>query len=186
MPATYGKKSHRSPSVDRASEASTVSPCFQWKDGRFGVWDGGASDGGKVSESKAYVGDSLGLRLYDTEAVIARLKQGLSVASFERLSEVMGIAPLRLAAAANIATRTLARRKTAGRLPFSESERVFRLAVLFDRAVDALGDAERARRWFQSPLKALGGRSPLDYADTEIGAREVEDLLGRIEYGVFS
>jgi uncharacterized protein (DUF2384 family) len=27
---------------------------------------------------------------------------------------------------------------------------------------------------------------PLDYAETEIGAREVEDLLGRIEYGVYS
>jgi uncharacterized protein (DUF2384 family) len=32
----------------------------------------------------------------------------------------------------------------------------------------------------------LGGAVPLDFAKTEIGAREVENLLGRIEYGVYS
>jgi len=32
----------------------------------------------------------------------------------------------------------------------------------------------------------LGGETPLEYAETEVGAREVEDLLGRIEYGVYS
>ena len=48
------------------------------------------------------------------------------------------------------------------------------------------GDQERARAWFKEPKKALGMKTPLQYADTEPGAREVENLLGRLEYGVFS
>jgi len=47
-------------------------------------------------------------------------------------------------------------------------------------------DEHLARRWLSSPQRGLGGAVPLDYAETEIGAREVEDLLGRIEYGVYA
>ena len=32
--------------------------------------------------------------------------------------------------------------------------------------------------------RALGGATPLGFARTEPGVREVEDLLGRIEYGI--
>jgi putative toxin-antitoxin system antitoxin component (TIGR02293 family) len=49
-----------------------------------------------------------------------------------------------------------------------------------------LEDAEITRQWFKMPAKALGGKTPLEYADTEPGTQEVEDLLVRIEYGVFS
>ena len=42
------------------------------------------------------------------------------------------------------------------------------------------------RRWLTSPQVGLGGAIPLEYAETEVGAREVENLLGRIEYGVYS
>ena len=129
---------------------------------------------------------SLGLRLRNTEAVIDRLKDGLTIDSFVRLSNAMEISSTQLADVTSIALRTLARRKKKGRLHLAESERVFRVATLFDKAVEVLGDAIHARHWFKTPLKALGGKSPLEYSDTEIGAREVEDLLGRLEHGVFS
>lgn len=131
-------------------------------------------------------GRSLGLRLHNRAAVIEILRAGLSMDSFEHFSEAIEIAPVHLAEITSIARRTLARRKQEGRLQLAESERVFRLATLFDKAVEVFGDTERARHWFKTPLKALAGRSPIEYSDTEIGAREVEDLLGRIEHGVFS
>ena len=55
--------------------------------------------------------------------------------------------------------------------------------------VDALlqlGDAADARLWLGSPQVGLGGAVPLDYAETEVGAREVEDLLGRIDHNVYA
>ena len=45
---------------------------------------------------------------------------------------------------------------------------------------------ENGRRWLASPQVGLGGAIPLEFAETEVGAREVENLLGRIEYGVYS
>ena len=61
-----------------------------------------------------------------------------------------------------------------------------RISNLYDRALEVLGDQERAEAWLKEPKKALGMKTPFQYADTEPGAREVENLLGRLEYGVFS
>ena len=61
-----------------------------------------------------------------------------------------------------------------------------RISNLYDRAIEVLGDQERAEAWLKAPNKALGMKTPLQYADTESGTREVENLLGRLEYGVFS
>ena len=60
------------------------------------------------------------------------------------------------------------------------------ISNLYDRAIEVLGDQERAEAWLKEPKKALGMKTPLQYADTEPSAREVENLLGRLEYGVFS
>lgn len=47
------------------------------------------------------------------------------------------------------------------------------------------GDQQTSRDWLARPARALGGRTPLEFAETEIGAREVEDLIGRLEHGVY-
>jgi uncharacterized protein (DUF2384 family) len=41
-------------------------------------------------------------------------------------------------------------------------------------------------RWLTSSQKTLGDQTPLEHARTEIGAREVEERVGRLEHGVFS
>ena len=48
------------------------------------------------------------------------------------------------------------------------------------------GDQEKAIVWLGTPNRALGGDRPLDLLDTDMGARMVEDILGRIAYGVYS
>ena len=84
----------------------------------------------------------------------------------------------------SIPTSTLNRRRKAGRLDRDESERAYRLARLVDRAADVFGSVESGVEWLKRPQFALGGVTPLTYADTEPGAREVENVLGRIEHGV--
>jgi len=131
-------------------------------------------------------GAALGLKCQNRSELIALLRRGLPVSAFERLQAEIGISAQTLAHVAHIAPRTLSRRKRAGRLDTDESERLLRIGALFDQALAALGDKAAAQSWFQTPLRALAGQSPLEYADTEPGAREVEDLLGRLEHGVFS
>jgi putative toxin-antitoxin system antitoxin component (TIGR02293 family) len=48
------------------------------------------------------------------------------------------------------------------------------------------GDRTAAKRWLSTPQKALGHQSPLTVARTEVGAIEVDRLMGRLEYGVFT
>lgn len=111
------------------------------------------------------------------------LLKGLHKSAFDRLKTLMAISGEDLSEVVNIPTRTLARRST---LKPEESERVLRVASTFQRAIEVLGGLNKARRWFTSPKKALGEKTPLEFCDTEPGAQEVINLLGRIEHGVFS
>lgn len=129
---------------------------------------------------------SIGIKAQSLTDIITHIKRGLPVSSFERLRKNLDISEKTLSLTVRIAKRTLTRRKQEGRFKADESERVFRIAKLYDKAVDVFENADLARKWFREPARALGGKTPLDYADTEPGAQEVHDLLGRIEHGVFS
>lgn len=115
--------------------------------------------------------------------IVEKVRKGLPVHAFSRLREAMDLPAERLARLIHIPLRTLARRRV---FKIDESERIVRLGRLFQRALEVLGSEEEARRWLGRSQKALGNIVPLDFADTEPGAREVEDLLGRLEHGVFS
>jgi len=61
------------------------------------------------------------------------------------------------------------------------------MANIFEKAVDLFeGDAKAAIAWLQRRQRALGNKPPFELARTELGAREVEDLIGRLEHGVFT
>ncbi|MEP0545812.1 MAG: antitoxin Xre/MbcA/ParS toxin-binding domain-containing protein [Rhodothermales bacterium] len=131
-------------------------------------------------------GTSIGLEARSTDDLIERLKRGLPPSAFERLREHLDLASDALAHLTGVSTRTLARRKKQDApLAPDTSERLLRIARLYEIATDVLMGEAEARRWLKAPNTALGGQSPLDYADTEPGAREVEDLLGRLAHGVF-
>jgi putative toxin-antitoxin system antitoxin component (TIGR02293 family) len=57
---------------------------------------------------------------------------------------------------------------------------------LLARAARVLGDEARAARWLRQPNPDLRGRAPLELLDGELGRREVEQLLARMERGVYS
>lgn len=68
-----------------------------------------------------------------------------------------------------------------------ESDRIYRIAEIYRSAVQLFeGDAESARSWLSEPARALGGIRPLQHLDTEAGAGEVRDLIGRLEHGVYT
>jgi|GEM_PF-1019067 len=112
------------------------------------------------------------------------LHQGVPRNAFESLRGDLGISTEEFAEILGIPTRTLARRTD--RFKPDESERLLRVGSVLQKALDVLEEKDAARRWLTQPKRALGGLTPLRCCDTEIGAREVEALLGRIEHGVFS
>jgi putative toxin-antitoxin system antitoxin component (TIGR02293 family) len=129
---------------------------------------------------------SLGLANHDVLGLIKALKSGLPFARLAGFAKRSGLSLADISEVLQIPPRTLARRRAQGSLTALESERLVRLAGLFDKAVELFeGDPTTALIWLRTPAKALGNQSPLELAQTEIGARAVEDLIGRLEFGVY-
>ena len=118
--------------------------------------------------------------------LIEAIQAGLPLLELMELQKSLAVPMKQLVPMLGISKATLHRRMGGRRLKPAESARVVRLARLFGKAVEVMESEETARQWLTSPQFGLGGAAPLDYAETEVGAREVEDLLGRIEYGVYS
>lgn len=117
--------------------------------------------------------------------LVERIREGLPFSEFRALLELLAIPEEDLGRLLGISPATLNRRKKTRQLGMPESERIVRFARLFGIAMDVLGGEEAAREWLKTPNPGTGGESPLSYADTEFGAREVENLLGRLDHGVF-
>src|SRR6266496_4999097 len=118
--------------------------------------------------------------------LIRRIQKGLPFSDLKALQTQIDVPLEQLAGKLSISRSTLQRRKTNGRLSPDESDKVIRFARLLEHATSVFGDIEKARAWLKHPQYGLGGALPLVYAETEIGAREVDNLLGRIDYGVYS
>lgn len=85
-----------------------------------------------------------------------------------------------------VSTRTWARRKAENRLSPVESDRLYRLARIIARTEEVFGSRDKARLWLKEPNRALRLQTPLSLLDTDEGTRRVEDVLIRIEHGVFN
>lgn len=129
---------------------------------------------------------SIDLGRRNLDDLITILKKGLSTDLFPKIAACLKVTERQLADTVDISSSTLTRRKHAGRFTAAESDRLYRLIRVFNRAVDVLGSEASAQAWIITPIHALGWKRPFDYVSTEVGAREVENILGRIEHGVIS
>jgi putative toxin-antitoxin system antitoxin component (TIGR02293 family) len=126
-----------------------------------------------------------GFRNYDPLHAVKEIARGFSYAAFERFLRNTELPTRALLDVVGIPERTLARRKDAGRFNSDESDRLARTSRVFARAIELFeGDASKAREWLMSPAHALGGETPLNFASNDVGAIEVENVIGRLEYGI--
>jgi len=120
-------------------------------------------------------------------ALAELVREGLPVKALLLLAERLDMRQAEISEKIGIPKRTLTRRLTQhSRLTAAESDRAVRLAQVYTTAAETLGDGEKAATWLKTPNRALRGGRPLDQLDTDPGVREVEDVLGRIAYGVYS
>ncbi|MBM4261780.1 MAG: DUF2384 domain-containing protein [Deltaproteobacteria bacterium] len=125
-------------------------------------------------------------RISTLEDLRKTVKEGLPYASFEALSAGLGLDRDEAANALHLPHRTIARRKKQQKLRADESDRVLRLARISAQATETFGSKAKAAEWLRRPNRALGNVVPLELLDTDIGVRQVEEILGRIEHGLIS
>jgi putative toxin-antitoxin system antitoxin component (TIGR02293 family) len=116
------------------------------------------------------------------------VKQGLPQPALEHVKEILKLSDREISSALGVSEKTAWRMRhaPAKRLTSVTSDRLYRLARIFALAEEVLEDREQAREWLRSPQVGLDNRVPFELLETEAGAREVEDLLLRIEHGVLS
>jgi len=115
-----------------------------------------------------------------------QIRAGLSFRAVQNLQKALDLPMERIASVLGMSRATLHRRKLQGKIDREASEKLVRYQSLLKKAEEVFGDAENAREWLTHPQRGLGNAVPLEFAKSELGAREVENLLGRIEYGVYS
>lgn len=132
-----------------------------------------------------YYAALLGFRTYSLRAVLERVREGFPYSAFVRFQRNTSLPMSVLSELTHIRPRTLTRRRTTGKFDRVESDRLLRASRVFVRALELFeGDVESARDWLTSKQQGLGGLAPLELAESEVGAKEVEDLIGRLEHGI--
>lgn len=119
---------------------------------------------------------------------VEKVLAGLPVEEFDGLRGLLGITVEEMTALIGISPATLSRRRARQeRLDRDHSDRLVRYARLYGLAISYFdGNDAAAGDWLRTGLPAFRGETPLRHAITEIGGREVEDLLGRLEFGVYA
>jgi putative toxin-antitoxin system antitoxin component (TIGR02293 family) len=144
-----------------------------------------------VNELQAVVSElggrrALGRVLTNDREMREAIREGFPPAVVHELMRASGLTLKELAAALDLSPRSLQRRRRSGKLARYESDRLYRLARIVAIANEYLGDHAQALHWLKHPNRALGGVAPITVVDTELGARQVENMLGRIAYGDIS
>ena len=128
-----------------------------------------------VPASRADVHDLIqsGLPTRSVDALVG----GARLLSSEQMLDAIGIS-----------LRTFQRFKVDrnGSLSREQSDRAWRLSELLVKASELFGSKEEAERWFDTPAPALERKKPIELMTSSVGARMVEQLLGRIEHGVYT
>jgi len=115
-----------------------------------------------------------------------RIKRGLPYRSLESVRERLQLSVSEAVSVLHMPARTLARRRQTRTLDADESDRLYRIARVAAQAFAVFGAEDKAATWLRRPNRALNGELPINLLDTDVGARQIEDILGRIEHGVVS
>jgi putative toxin-antitoxin system antitoxin component (TIGR02293 family) len=117
------------------------------------------------------------LRLVDA------VREGLPVGVVDEILEAGRLTAAELDRLA-LPRKTLTHRRVLGRLSAEQSDRLVRILRVIREAEETFANPEKAHRWLRRRTSALADNAPLDLLDTEVGARRVEALLGRIAHGI--
>ncbi|MBI9070108.1 MAG: DUF2384 domain-containing protein [Melioribacteraceae bacterium] len=114
--------------------------------------------------------------------------RGFPVEYLINLKDLLGLTNDKLADLLGVSTRTITRSISLPkeeRLTITLSDRVYRVFKIISIAIEVFNDKYEALIWLKTEQYGLYNETPISLLKTEAGTREVENLLGRIEYGVY-
>ena len=117
---------------------------------------------------------------------IGVIKRGISQKELLNLKNETELDYEKLSFIVGVTRQTLAKKDGSYTYEVSESDKIFRLAELYSYGYDVFENKEGFNLWMRTENAALGNARPINFLDTVYGFQEVKDLIGRIDYGVYS
>jgi putative toxin-antitoxin system antitoxin component (TIGR02293 family) len=119
---------------------------------------------------------------YDWKAV----EKGIPLSALEKFSAYSGISMKELLEVV-IPLRTLKhRRERKEPLNIDESDRLARVARVYELGIRVFGNPDKARNWLTKPKPRFDDRSPLTLLKSDAGGSRVEEALIQIDEGMFT
>jgi putative toxin-antitoxin system antitoxin component (TIGR02293 family) len=128
----------------------------------------------------------LGWKVRNTMDLVGLSKRGVPKSALSRLAKEFGFTTVRMAAFLPVTERTIQRYRPKQYFKTHVSEQILELAELAAYGLEVFDDRKQFLGWLNEPIRALGGRAPVELLDTRFGVEMVRNELIRIEYGVFS
>ena len=114
-------------------------------------------------------------------------QRGIPKGSIDHLAQRIGMSRKNLAEKVfAISVKTLERKSPKTKLDKKISSHAVEIAKVLEHASEVFGDNEKVKDWINRENKALNNMKPVDLFDTLTGLNMVNDILGRIEEGVYS
>ncbi|OKS85036.1 type II RES/Xre toxin-antitoxin system antitoxin [Mucilaginibacter polytrichastri] len=119
--------------------------------------------------------------------LITLSNKGIKKASLDALVGHMGMTKKNFAEdILNLSVKTLERKKGDDLLDRQTSSHVIEVAKVVKHAFDVFEDEAKVQKWLSTPNRALNQMKPLDLFYMPTGLGLVDNVLGRIEEGVYS
>ena len=122
---------------------------------------------------------------FSSFALVQSSRQGLMRSEVDDVAALVGLTDKEMAYALNMTPRNLHRIKDDQRFSVDASERLLLLKNLLLHALDTFEERRSTvLSWLRTPIRELANQTPLQLLDTVTGFGLVDDVLGRIDYGL--
>ncbi len=143
----------------------------------------------KLEGHQGYLRVFMGETVKQLSAVqlVDAVAEGLPAKAYLNIQKDTGLSKVEIAEILGVSPRYLQTKTGKDRLNTTASERLVKLVEIWNFGVDVFaGDEEDFKEWLDEPLAPLEGKTPLELMTNFIGMEQVKQLLGRIQYGVYS
>ncbi|WP_198170221.1 type II RES/Xre toxin-antitoxin system antitoxin [Mucilaginibacter arboris] len=113
-------------------------------------------------------------------------RNGLSKRDLESLKSKTNLDYDKLSTLLSTTRATLINKKGTEHFSVALSERIVSIADIYSYGFEVFEDVTKFNEWVFKPNRALGGKQPFELLDNQFGREEIKNLIGRIDYGVYS
>jgi putative toxin-antitoxin system antitoxin component (TIGR02293 family) len=114
------------------------------------------------------------------------VNNGIPKVSVDILAEVMEIPMTKMAHLLNLSYKTLTRKNKKDLLDPIVSSHTYEMTDVIAKGLEVFEDGEKLKRWLHKENRALKGKKPFDLLNTPTGIRLINQVLGRLEEGIYS